>query len=610
MANVGPPVISRLNHRFSKTLHTQRGPITIKIYLPVAAREIRVAAHDRGIYRGRVAIAAITLFATSWILYSLFEFAGQASSAVGQQIFALQAWGGFIFACGAFTATIDCISREKRDGTLGLLFLTHLKGRDVILGKLVSALALFFSGAIATLPILTLPILLGGIRLSQSFYLLVSLLTTMLFSAAAGMLASALSIKRQHAGGIAAFVVMTFCVAIPLTILSLRKLSQFEAAYLLQFFTPLYMQQLASGAVTGLQFGYFWTCFGIVFATSCVLLAAASFITPRTWQQRAKDPLLKRLTERHAAWTVRTIKSRSPLGRRLLDRNAYEWLAARELSAPTKAWTFIVAIVLLAAAAILNFIRHNDTSAVLITVCVPAAYIMQMNIKVRIGGHASDRFTSDRECNALELLLCTPLSIREMVAAEFRALRRHFILPALTIIALLLLGLKLSQGGVDKLSQLFTTDGDPSFHRYAVAVIASAILFLIIDTIALAWAGAWCGLACRKIQQARSSAMALVTVIPFVLFIALTPAVLQSSTARAFFQSVGFFPPFVIALVFLTASDLIVIHFARRWLLQHARERLTNPVVHERASNSFLAFFRTDLDSKAPLKIGNGAKAR
>jgi hypothetical protein len=139
---------------------------------------------------------------------------------------------------------------------------------------------------------------------------------------------------------------------------------------------------------------------------------------------------------------------------------------------------------------------------------------MQMNIKVRIGGHASDRFTSDRECNALELLLCTPLSIREMVAAEFRALRRHFILPALTIIALLLLGLKLSQGGVDKLSQLFTTDGDPSFHRYAVAVIASAILFLIIDTIALAWAGAWCGLACRKIQQARSSAMALVTVIP------------------------------------------------------------------------------------------------
>jgi ABC-type transport system involved in cytochrome c biogenesis permease component len=341
MANVGPPVISRLNHRFSKTLHTQRGPITIKIYLPVAAREIRVAAHDRGIYRGRVAIAAITLFATSWILYSLFEFAGQASSAVGQQIFALQAWGGFIFACGAFTATIDCISREKRDGTLGLLFLTHLKGRDVILGKLVSALALFFSGAIATLPILTLPILLGGIRLSQSFYLLVSLLTTMLFSAAAGMLASALSIKRQHAGGIAAFVVMTFCVAIPLTILSLRKLSQFEAAYLLQFFTPLYMQQLASGAVTGLQFGYFWTCFGIVFATSCVLLAAASFITPRTWQQRAKDPLLKRLTERHAAWTVRTIKSRSPLGRRLLDRNAYEWLAARELSAPTKAWTFM-----------------------------------------------------------------------------------------------------------------------------------------------------------------------------------------------------------------------------------------------------------------------------
>src|SRR5437868_11722531 len=73
-----------------RTLCLQPGPIRIKTHLPVAAREIRVAALDRGVYRGRVIIAALTLLATSWILYSLFEFAGQASSAVGQQIFALK----------------------------------------------------------------------------------------------------------------------------------------------------------------------------------------------------------------------------------------------------------------------------------------------------------------------------------------------------------------------------------------------------------------------------------------------------------------------------------------------------------------------------------------
>src|SRR5262245_42608502 len=98
----------------------------IKVHLPVAAREIRVAAHDRAVYRGRVIVATTALLTTCWILYSMFEFAGQASSLIGQQVFAIQSWAGFLFACGAFSATIDSISREKREGTLGLLFLTHL----------------------------------------------------------------------------------------------------------------------------------------------------------------------------------------------------------------------------------------------------------------------------------------------------------------------------------------------------------------------------------------------------------------------------------------------------------------------------------------------------
>ena len=36
-------------------------------------------------------------------------------------------------------STADCLSVEKREGTLGLLFLTDLKGYDVVLGKLATA---------------------------------------------------------------------------------------------------------------------------------------------------------------------------------------------------------------------------------------------------------------------------------------------------------------------------------------------------------------------------------------------------------------------------------------------------------------------------------------
>ena len=40
----------------------------------------------------------------------------------------------FCLLAGVFL-TADCLSEEKREGTLGLLFLTSLKGYDVVLGK-------------------------------------------------------------------------------------------------------------------------------------------------------------------------------------------------------------------------------------------------------------------------------------------------------------------------------------------------------------------------------------------------------------------------------------------------------------------------------------------
>jgi hypothetical protein len=561
------------------------------------------------LYRGRVAVAGIGLLATCWLLYSISGFAGQASSAIGLQIFAIQAWAAFLFGCGAFTATADSISREKREGTLGLLFLTHLKGRDVVLGKLISGVATFFTGGVSVLPILTLPVLLGGIRLSQSFYLLVTLLATMIFSASAGLFASSVSVKRHKSAGLATIIVFAFSIFIPLVVLGLRKNSDLQAAYVLQFFTPLYMEQIASGAVIGLLVSHFWICFALNVGISLALLAAASAISPRAWQQRAREPFMTRLTTRYAAWTLRTINSRSALGRRLLDRNAYEWLAARQTSAGTNALAFIATIVLLALAAILNFVRHNDPANVIITASIPALYVIYMNMKVRLGGHASDRFAADRESNALELLLCTPLTIRDMVVGEFRALRRHFTIPGLILVALMLIGLWQSQGGIDRLAQLFAPGDEASFHRYAIVIVAAALYFQVLEAIIVAWAGAWCGLATRKVQQARSNTMAVTMAIPFVMFIGLVPAILQSPSARTYLQTNGFYFSLSMFVGFFTAWDLLILYLSRRWLTRQARERLTNPIVHTRKTSSFFVFSKTKMDSNPPFNIRNATKA-
>src|SRR5262249_41854281 len=57
----------------------------------------------------------------------------------------------------------DCISRERRDGTLGLLFLTRLRPQEVVGAKGFAhgmrALTLW----LAVLPALMIPFLLGGV---------------------------------------------------------------------------------------------------------------------------------------------------------------------------------------------------------------------------------------------------------------------------------------------------------------------------------------------------------------------------------------------------------------------------------------------------------------
>jgi hypothetical protein len=64
--------------------------------------------------------------------------------------------------------TADALSEEKREGTLGLLFLTDLKGYDVVLGKLLATSLTSFYGVLAIVPPLSIPLLLGGVTVGSS----------------------------------------------------------------------------------------------------------------------------------------------------------------------------------------------------------------------------------------------------------------------------------------------------------------------------------------------------------------------------------------------------------------------------------------------------------
>src|SRR5215204_2700353 len=104
--------------------------------LPIVDRELRVAARRRGTYRFRVFAG---LLAMALWLFLLFGVRSVPSARFGHHI--LFWMGGLVLGfsvlAGVFL-TSDCVSAEKREGTLGLLFLTELKAYDIVCGKLIA----------------------------------------------------------------------------------------------------------------------------------------------------------------------------------------------------------------------------------------------------------------------------------------------------------------------------------------------------------------------------------------------------------------------------------------------------------------------------------------
>jgi len=130
-------------------------------FLPIVDRELRVTARRRSIYRLRLAVALTAMLLAGIIL--LINL-GAPQHQLGRHVFEGLSVLSIIYCLfSGRISTADCLSEEKREGTLGLLFLTDLRGYDVVLGKLAATSLSAFYGLLAMLPVLAVPLLLGGV---------------------------------------------------------------------------------------------------------------------------------------------------------------------------------------------------------------------------------------------------------------------------------------------------------------------------------------------------------------------------------------------------------------------------------------------------------------
>lgn len=109
--------------------------------------------------------------------------------------------------------TADCISQEKREGTLGLLFLTDLRGYDVVLGKMTAQAAWSFVALLSLLPVMLLPLFTGGVPWTATVRTFLVLILTLLFSLSCGLAVSSMVTETKSA------FLGTFLLLIGITVL-------------------------------------------------------------------------------------------------------------------------------------------------------------------------------------------------------------------------------------------------------------------------------------------------------------------------------------------------------------------------------------------------------
>ena len=471
-------------------------------FLPIVDRELRVASRRLSTYATRAVSALAAMGLCVWALVVMSRFASMQQS--GAQLFRTLSWLAFFYALIAGARlTADCLSEEKREGTLGLLFLTDLKGYDVILGKLAATSLSGAYGFLAMVPVLAIPILMGGVTAGDFWRTILVLADTLFLSLAAGIFVSCVSrVERKAMGGT--------LVALSLITWSLPFLA--EALWhnstggwpdnLLRWASPWVCFSMAfSGPATRTGNIDFWWSLLVIQALGWIFLGLASGIVPHVWKDKPGSRRTANWRDRWHRLLYGSAEYRTALRRRLLEINPICWLSSRERLSRYYPWIFLTAMVVIwfGGFAQMKGDWLQPGFVVLVT------YVIHLVFKYWLATLACYSFAADRHQGGLELLLSTPLTIKEMLRGQWLALWRCLGWPVIAVL-------------ICELVLICASFSTPWWRRneesyWGVLLVGNPVMFLL-DLVTLGWVGMWMGVNAKQAQRSVSKTIGRVLLWP------------------------------------------------------------------------------------------------
>ncbi len=554
----------------------ERGAAFSMTFLPIVERELRVAARRKNTFWTRMAVALGAVLIAGWALLTT-RFLPVPVNA-GTMLFSSLSGLAFVYCLlGGILKTTDCLSEEKREGTLGLLFLTDLSGHDVVLGKMAATSLNWAYGLLAAFPILATSLLLGGVTVGEFWRTILALVNLLFVALAAGMFVS--SISRHERKAVVGTVLALFLLFYVPTWLGKWRQSAThakEVSPVLLTFSPGRPFSTASDGMYVRRANQYWSSLLVSNLVGWGLLGLAGYSIRRTWQEKAMSARAFRWEELRRRWRFGKPRVREAFRRRLLAINPFFWLASRELRAPLMVTGSQLAVCVL----ILWTILAEPSSRGNAFTCIYFAATLQGLLKGCVAGAACRRFVDDRRSGTLEHVLVTPLSVREILRGQWQALRRQHLGPIFVVLlfdlCVLVIGLSEPKSGLSAESRTFV-----------LMLLASMTIFLM-DLFALGWLSMWLGLTSNHAFRAISLSALLILVVPWVAYFVVIvagvrlalPVIAANPTVTA--GSMPFFmrPEFFIGswFVLALAIDLIFGLWARGKLYREFRARAARPI--------------------------------
>lgn len=402
--------------------------------LPVVQRELLVASRSRGLIWSRwLAAFAGTLL---YIVLLMTSVALSQPQALMSTLFGAIAVGlGCYAVLAGVLHTADALSRERREETLGLLFLTELRSIDVIIGKLLASSMVGVQGFLAVLPILALPMLFGGTSGDEFWRMSLALLSVLAGSLCLGLMISGFCTRHQTAVGMT--LLATLGRVIVCFLVEMGRRARIEGKFPPDDHGFGWGSPLASlGGSLDKSFktvggaNLYWWSIWLEWGLALVSLIVCAWWTSRSI--RTANPMRENNVEGERwAWVRRAGAEwywRRTTGRVWMVRSPYYWLHRAFRQRP--GWFGIAWWSVWAVGCAMSILQQSQQFSILALVVLHQLY------KGGLALVASQGIAEDRRSGALELLIVSGVSPETIASGHHRAVGQQFQVPLWSLVGL------------------------------------------------------------------------------------------------------------------------------------------------------------------------------